>query len=203
MPRSVSVLQLGDILLKPRRAFERLSDTDPDPTRVFFGLTLWLALLPPIFTYIGTRNSGWLLGVEPIELPREIIAVISIGYFAMLIFGFFSAVLVSVWMAKTYNAVSSLGANFALISIVGAPLAIGSVVHLYPHAFVNVIVLVPVLIWTIYLLYRGLPVVLKTGPERGILMASALVAYLLVAWVSLIGITVVVWGLGFGPDLGI
>jgi hypothetical protein len=60
---------------------------------------------------------------------------------------------------------------------------------------------VPVLNWTIYLLYQGLPTVLKTGPGRGMLMASALVGYLLVAWVSLIGITVVLWRLGFGPSI--
>ena len=54
----------------------------------------------------------------------------------------------------------------------GAPLAVGSVVHLYPHAFINALVLVPILIWTMSLLYRGLPVVLETGPNRGMLMAS-------------------------------
>ena len=64
-------------------------------------------------------------------------------------------------------------------------------------------VLVPILIWVIYLLYRGLPIMLGTGPERGMLMASALVAYLLVAWVSLIGITTALWRFGLGPVMGI
>ena len=35
------------------------------------------------------------------------------------------------------------------------------------------------------------------------LMASSLVGYLLVAAVSLLGITVVLWGQGIGPRLGI
>jgi len=121
----------------------------------------------------------------------------------MLLIGFFSTAVISSWMARTYGAAASLGSSFALISIVGAPLAIGGIVHLYPHAFINVLVLVPVLIWTIFLLYRGLPIVLRTGPGRGMLMASALVGYLLVAWVSLIGITVVLWRLGIGPNIGI
>jgi hypothetical protein len=50
-----------------------------------------------------------------------------------------------------------------------------------------------------YLLYRGLPVVLRTDPGRGMLMASALIAYLLVSWVTLLGITAVLWSLGLGP----
>jgi len=65
-----------------------------------------------------------------------------------------------------------------------------------------VLVLVPALIWSMYLLYRGLPIVLRTGPNRGMLMASALIAYLLVAAVSLIGVTVALWGSGLGPRIG-
>jgi hypothetical protein len=203
MANSVSITDLGRILFDPNRIFEQLARSEPDPSRVFFGLTLWLILLPPIFTYIGTSNSGWLLGVEPLILSPEIVAAISLGYLLMLVVGFFSTAMISSWMAKTYGAAASLGSSFALISIVGAPLAIGSVVHLYPHAFINVLVLVPVLIWSIFLLYRGLPIVLKTGPGRGMLMASALVGYLLVAWVSLLGVTVVLWRLGIGPNISI
>jgi hypothetical protein len=203
MSASVSFLGLGRILLTPNRVFSELAESDPSPWRVFFGLTLWLALIPPVFAYIGTSSSGWLLGVEPIVLPPRAVLAISLGYLAMLLIGFVSTAMISRWMAQTYGAADSLGLNFALISIAGAPLAVGGIVHVYPHAFINVLVLVPILIWSIYLLYRGLPVVLKTGPERGMLMASALVGYLLVAWVSLIGITVVLWSYGFGPAIGI
>jgi len=35
------------------------------------------------------------------------------------------------------------------------------------------------------------------------LMASSLIGYFLVALVSLLGITVVIWGYGIGPTLGI
>jgi hypothetical protein len=106
-------------------------------------------------------------------------------------------------MAHTYGADTAPGRHFALVAMVGAPLTVGSVVHLYPHAFINVLVLVPVLIWSMSLLYRGLPIVLKTDSERGMLMASALIGYLLVAWVSLLGITVVLWSRGIGPQMGV
>ena len=48
---------------------------------------------------------------------------------------------------------TSVTANPALVAT--APLAIGSVAHLFPHAFLNVLVLVPALIWSMFLLYRG------------------------------------------------
>jgi hypothetical protein len=64
-------------------------------------------------------------------------------------------------------------------------------------------VLVPILIWSMVLLYGGMPIVLNINPERGILMASALIGYLLVAVVSMLGVSVLLWGMGVGPRVGI
>ena len=128
--------------------------------------------------------------------------LISIAYFFALLFGFVSTAIVAQWMALTYGARHSLGIHFALVTIIGAPLVVGSVIHLYPNVFINIVVFIPTLIWSMFLLYRGLPVVLKISPERGMLMASALIGYLLVAAVSLLGLTVALWGRGVGPSIG-
>jgi hypothetical protein len=202
MPARFSLLSLGTILFSPSRAFQAVADESPPAARVFFKFALWIGLLPPLFAYIGTMQFGWRLGVEPVFLPQSTVLAVCLAYFVALLFGFVSGAVVARWMAVTYDASQSLGRCLALMAIVGAPLAVGSVVHLYPHVFFNVLVLVPVLIWCMYLLYRGLPVVLSTGPNRGMLMASALIAYLFVAFVSLLGITVALWGSGIGPLIG-
>lgn len=202
MPARFSLLSLGKILFTPGVAFQAVADESPSALRVFFRFALWVGLLPPAFAFVGTMQFGWHLGVEPMFLASSTVLAICGAYYAALLFGFVSGALVARWMAVTYDASQSLGRGMALMAIVGTPLAVGSVVHLYPHAFMNVLVLVPVLIWCMYLLYRGLPVVLATGPNRGMLMASALIAYLLVAFVSLLGITVALWGSGLGPQIG-
>jgi hypothetical protein len=202
MATPFSILQIGRVLFQPSRVFAALAERAPTAPAVFFGFALWLGLCPPLFAYIGTINFGWRLGVAPLFLPNQTVAAVALAYFCMLLIGFLSTAVVSRWMASTYGADVSLGAHFALIVMVAAPLTVGSIVHLYPNAFINVLVLVPTLIWSMYLLYRGLPIVLKIDPGRGMLMASALIAYLLVAWVSLLGITVVLWSRGLGPTLG-
>ena len=106
-------------------------------------------------------------------------------------------------MASTYGARHSLGCHFALVTIIAAPLVVGSAIHLFPDVFINVLVFIPTLMWSMFLLYKGLPIVLKISPERGMLMASALIGYLLVAVVSLLGLTVALWGRGIGPSLGV
>ena len=192
------------LLFKPHDVFKQLAESQPSPWSVFFKGALWLGILPPLFAYIGATKFGWRLGaVEPLFLQKKVLIIISVAYFVALLIGFLSSSIVSQWMSKTYNARDSLGIHFAMITIVAAPLVIGSVIHLYPDVFINIIVFVPAILWSMYLLYRGLPIVLRTTPERGMLMASSLIGYLLVAFVSLLGITVVLWIYGLGPILGV
>ena len=204
MIREISPLLIFKLVAKPREVFQNLSQAHPSAAEVFFKLAVWMIALPPIFAYFGSLKFGWRLGAtEPLILSKGELAGISIGYFFTLLFGFFSTALVSRWMSGVYGARQSLGIHFAMITVVGAPIAAGSVIHLYPDVFINVVVLVPILIWSMTLLYGGMPVVLKVNPERGMLMSSALIGCLLVAAVSMLGLTVFLWGLGVGPRVGI
>jgi hypothetical protein len=200
----MSAVQFLRLVSRPNAAFARLSGTRPSPSAMFFRVVIWMAAVPPIMAYLGASRFGWRLGArEPLHMSRGELLAISIAYFAALLFGFVSTAVVSRWMAATYGARHSLGIHFALVTIIGAPLVAGSVIHLFPHVFINVIVLVPALIWSMYLLFRGLPIVLETTPEQGMLMASSIIAYLLVAFVSLLGISVMLWGWGLGPAIGV
>lgn len=191
-------------LLNPAAAFAELSNTCPDPIRLFFRHMIWLALAPPVFVFVGSSLFGWRLGAaEPLRLPGEALTLIGIGYFLALIFGFMSTALLSRWMAATYGARDQLGVHFALICIVATPIVIASVCHLFPHVFINMLALIPALLWSLYLLYKGLPVALGIEPERGMLMASALVGCLLVGAVSLLGLTIALWTGGIGPAIGV
>jgi len=191
-------------LYEPSAAFKELASAEVEVPSVFFKFSLWLVLLPPIFSLIGAANFGWRIGAEePLMLDDQSLLLVSVGYFLVLIFGLFSTALISSWMASTYGASASLGKHLALITIVGAPLAIASIAHLFPDVLINVLVLIPTMIWSMYLLYKGIPVVLDTPPERGMLMASSLVGWLLVAAVSLLGISMGLWTAGVGPLLGV
>jgi hypothetical protein len=195
---------LPRLLLDPHAAFTTLAENPRDAGFVFTRLALWLGVLPPIFAWIGMSKYGWQLGaVDAIHLPASVTLGIAALYFICLLFGFISVTVVARWMAATYGAKESLGAYFGLFTIVGAPLTVGSVMHLYPHVFFNLLVLVPSLIWSMFLLYRGLPVALGLDSQRGMLMASSIIGYLFVAFVSLLGISAFLWTKGIGPRIGV
>ncbi len=191
-------------LYQPLNAFEQLSRVDPSPAGVMFRYSLWLVILPPLFSLIGASNFGWRLGAaEPLRMTLGSLLIVSAGYLLVLLFGLVSTAIISRWMATTYGANTSIGRHMALMTIVGAPLAFASVAHLFPDVFINVLVLIPTMIWSMYLLYKGIPIALEIPPERGMLMASSLVGWLLVAAVSLLGISMALWTMGFGPLLGV
>lgn len=191
------------VLFRPRVVFEDLAISEPSPYRVFFKYLIWFAFLPPLFAYIGGSRHGWDLGAEhPLLLGETELRLVSALYYVVLLVAFVSTAFVSRWMSATYGARKSLGVHMAMVAILAAPITFGSVIHLYPHVFINLLVLIPALIWAMYLLYGGLPVALGISPERGMLMASSLVAWLLVAFVSLLGITVALWTSGLGPSIG-
>lgn len=163
-----------------------------------------IVLLPPIFAALGGVLFGWRLGAtEPLKLGIEQAVIISFLYFLSLCFGFFGTVVIARWMGRTYGADAPLSVYFSFFTVVCAPLAVASIAHLFPHVFFNVLVLIPTLIWCMTLLYRGLPVVLQIPPERGMLMSSALVGWLLVAAVSLLGLSMTLWVAGIGPAVRI
>ena len=191
-------------LYQPDAAFKALAQADPSPLSILFRYSIWLLMLPPIFALIGAANFGWRVGAaEPLLMSLQSLLLISAGYLLILIFGLVSTAIISCWMASTYGANASLGRHMALITIIGEPLAVASVAHLYPSVLFNILVLIPTMIWSMYLLYKGIPIALQTPPERGMLMASSLVGWLLVAAVSLLGLSMALWTMGVGPLLGV
>ena len=192
------------LLLHPLTACARLAEDAPSPPAALFRYLVWLALLPPALAFVGAANFGWRLGAaEPLQLELGQLLLVSLAYFVALLTGFVGAAGAARWMAPTYSAASDFGTHLGMVAVVAAPLTAGSVAHLFPHVFVNLLVLIPALIWSMYLLYAGLPVALGIAPERGMLMASSLIGFLLVACVTLLGVTVALWAAGVGPLLGV
>lgn len=193
-----------DVLVQGGQLFTRLSQETASAGVVVLKDVFPLAVLPALFLYIGSVNSGWEIGAEdPIRMSANTVAVVSVCYFLALLLGMIGLAILLRWMAPTYDASMDLNRHLTLVATVATPMVIGSIAHLYPHVFVNMLAIIPALIWSMFLLYRGVPILLRTTPQQGMLMASSLIGIVLVAAVTLLGVTVVLWTHGFGPALGL
>ncbi|MCY4095945.1 MAG: Yip1 family protein [Gammaproteobacteria bacterium] len=192
------------VMMQGNKLFSYLGQETASVGVVVLKDILPLALIPPVFLYIGSTMLGWEIGAEePIYLSVDVVLLISFCYFFALFVGFIGLAVLLRWMAPTYDANLELNRHLTVVATVATPLVIGSIAHLYPHIFVNMLVIIPALIWSMFLLYRGVPALLDTTPQQGMLMASSLIAIVLVAAVTLLGVTVVLWTHGFGPSLGL
>lgn len=197
-------ITLINTLLKPSLAFNKIAKSDSYSVGLLQKTVPFLLILPPLFIWLGSTIFGWRMGAgEPIFLDNTSLVLISFSYFSVLCLGYFSTVYLAHWMGMTYGADKPLKVYFALISVVYFPLLIASIAHLYPNTFFNLIVLLPTLLWCMSLLYKGLPIALEIPPERGMLMSSSIVGWLLVGAVSILGISVGLWTIGLGPTIAV
>lgn len=195
---------LFSLLFDPGTVLRDLARGDRARARAVRRYLPLLLALPPASAVIGGSLFGWRLGTpEPLYLDAGQAVTVSVLYLLALCFGLFTTVGLARWMGVTYGAVGSYRIYLAFFVVVCAPLAVASLAHLFPQAFFNLLVMIPATIWSMTLLYRGLPLVLHVPPERGMLMSSALVGWLLVAAVGLLGISAALWTAGIGPAIRI
>ena len=195
---------LLNMLFHPSKVFEDLSHENVSTMAAIRRYAIFIMLLPPIFSWVGGSQLGWRLGgSEPVFFDTTGSIVFSFFYFFILCVGFIGTVLVSKWMATTYEAKVLLSLHLCLFTVICTPLVAASLAHLYPDVFFNALIIVPALLWSTTLLFKGLPVALGISPEQGLLMGSSLVAWLLVAAVSLLGLCVSLWTNGARALLGL
>jgi hypothetical protein len=164
------------------------------------GQMLVMALIPAISGYIGTTQVGWRIGVgDPIRITDESALSIAIIYYVALLVGIFSIGWVIHLLGRAYEIHKSLSLCIALAAYTATPLFLIGIMQVYPVLWLNMLLGLPALAYTVYLLYSGLPIMMEIPAERGFLYSSAVMAVGLVALVALLAMTALLWGMGLQP----
>lgn len=188
------------LFTEPRETWARIRDHDWSVAEVLLRVVAPLALISPVCGLIGTTQVGWQIAQEePVRLTMSSALPISIVYYGAILVAVFVLGALIRWMGETYGADQSLGRCVALAGFTAVPLFLIGFFQIYPVLWLNFLVGLPALAYTVYLLYSGVPVMMEIPPERGFLFASAVLAVGLVALVGLLGTTVVLWSFGLGP----
>ena len=184
----------------PASEWEKIREQQKSTDRSGVGFVFVLAAIPAISGYIGTTQVGWRIGVgDPIRITGESAISIAIIYYLALIIGVFSIGWVIHLLGKAYELVKPLPLCIALAAYTATPLFLIGIMQVYPVLWLNMLLGLPVLAYTVYLLYSGLPIMMEIPPERGFLYSSAVLAVGLVALVSLLAMTALLWGMGLQP----
>ncbi len=172
-----------------------------DDTCQYTMLVFLLALLPPVCGFIGTTQFGWQIGTAaPVKLTVSSALTISVGYYFAIVLGIFIMGYVIKWMGQTYVKSVRLSEAVALAAFVSVPLLLVGVFELYPILWLNFLVGLMALGYSVYLLYTGLPIMMDIPKEKGFLYATAILGFGMVALVGMLVITALLWGVGLEPS---
>jgi len=164
-------------------------------------LVFVLALIPPVSGFIGTTQFGWQIGTAaPVKLTVSSALTISVGYYFAIVLGIFVMGYVIKWMGQTYVKSVRLSEAVSLAAFVATPLLLIGVFEIFPILWVNFLVGLMALGYSVFLLYSGLPILMDIPKEQGFLYATAILGFGMVALISLLVLTALLWGVGLEPS---
>ncbi len=200
----MSVSRSIGLLVSPQTAWQKIREDEQGVARVLLGHTALLGLIPPVCAYFGTTRVGWTIGYsDPVRLTVSSALPISIIYYVVILASIYTLGRMIHWMNVTYGTERTLSQCISLAAYPATPLLLVGAVQLYPVLWLNYLVGLPALAYSIYLLYTGTEVLMKLPRERAFLMASAILAVCLIALVGVLAATVTLWGFGLGPGFSI
>ncbi len=198
--RNVSAFDSIHLLFNPVGGWDRIKSTDRSAASVLLGHTAILGLIPPGAALYGTTRVGWTVGYnDPVRLTMESALPISIIYYAVILVSILTLGKLIQWMNRTYGVNRALAQCVALAAYPATPLLLIGIVQLYPLLWLNYMLGLPALAYSIYLLYSGTERLMELPRERAFLMASSILAVCLISLVGVLAATVTLWGLGLGP----
>ncbi len=190
-----------NFFFRPAAQWANLANSPLEHYRIHAVYPLLLAVVPAVAWYRGITEVGWrVAGGDAIRVtPESALPIVVLFYLAMVIsvavIGYMTH-----WMSQTYGAQTSIAKGVSVTGFFATPLFLAGVVGLWPVLWLNMTVGIIAISWSVYLLYTGIPAVMKLPSDRGFLYASAIAGVGLVIFICILVSSVLLWDLGFAPE---
>ena len=189
------------LLVRPSAQWRTVADLPESSFKTLVLYPCLFAIIPAVAWYYGTSQVGWTVGDhgETIKLTKQsarqicilfyltmVACVVAIGYFIH-------------WMSDTYGAESTLTKGIVIAGLTATPLFLAGAVGFYPVLWIDMLIGVAAVCWSVYLMYVGIPIVMNIPEERGFLFSSAVMGVSLVILICLMVGSVILWDFGAAP----
>lgn len=169
--------------------------------RHYFSHALILALIPAVCGYIGVTQVGFSIGSSDsvYKLTSESALFLCVLFYGAMVTGVVVLGKFIDFLSETYQGDDHTPRGVALATYTTTPLFLSGLMLLYPILWLDMLLGLVAVAYSVYLLYEGVPILMNIPKERGFVFASAIITVALVMFVSLLAITVIVWAAGVGP----
>lgn len=188
------------LFIKPENEWKTIRGKKTSVKEVYLTLVLLLAAIPPLCGYIGTTMVGWQIADGPVvQLTDRSAIKISILFYLAILISIYAIGRMIHWMGETYGFNRTVARCVQLAAFTVTPLMLIGVFLLFSEIWVIYLIGLPALVYSVYLLYTGVPIMLDVPRDKGFLLSSAVLAVGLVALVGMLGATVILWSMGIAP----
>lgn len=189
------------IMFRPRNTWQAVADLSDAQLKPYILYPALLAILPAYAWYYGTTQVGWsIVGKEPVKLTADSAMFIAILFYLAQVIAIWMVGYFVHWMSETYGSESTPTRGLAVSGLCATPILLSGIFGFYPLFWLDFLVGLSAVSYAVYLLYLGIPIVMRIPEERGFLFASAVAAVGLVMAIIIMGATVMLWDMGFAPS---
>ncbi|MEA1890260.1 MAG: Yip1 family protein [Pseudomonadota bacterium] len=188
------------VFTNPKKEWEVVRDAKCTLLECYVKHILLLAAIPPVCAYIGATQVGWSIGANTFRLTPASTLPMAIGFYLFSLLAIYIMGRAIEWMADTFETKVTLDKSVLIATQMVTPLFISGIIALYPVPWLIMLVGMAAMGYTVYLMYTGIPIVLEIEPEKGFILASGVLTVGLVTMVGVMATTVILWGMGFGPQ---
>lgn len=170
---------------------------------LFYSLVhiLMVSLIPSICLYYAAAHIGWSIGTKDlIKIPESSAFIMAIAIYGALVAGVFLLAYLIQWMAKTFDSTPEFTQSLELAAYTATPLLMVGITALFPVLWFFVIAVLVALVYSVYLLYSGVPIMMNIPEEKGFIYSSSVVTCGLVMLVAMMAIGAILLGMGFSTE---
>ncbi|MGQ7275549.1 Yip1 family protein [Marinobacter sp. V034] len=188
------------LFTRPDQEWEAIRNDSETLSRIYIGHIFLLALVPALAGFYGTTQVGWQVGDGQIIRLTTASALQLCGlFYAAMLVGIYILGRFIDFFAATYGVQEDNPRGVVLAAYTATPIFLLGVIAAYPNIWINMLVGLVAVSYAVYLLYEGLPILMKIPEDRGFMFASSVLTVGLVMLVALFAISVVIWSAGVGP----
>lgn len=176
--RAALLQRVLDILMRPRDTWLQIDAEDGNPGRIYLGYLVFLAAIPAVAGFIGYSLVGvGAFGISVrVPVVQGLVSMV-VGYVLSLAMVYVLALIANM-LAPRFQAQQDMGSAFKLVAYASTAGMLGGVFSILPSlAMLGLLAA----LYSVYLIYTGIPVLMKAPQEKAVGYTAALVVCGIVA----------------------
>ncbi len=170
--RAALLQRVLDILMRPRDTWLQIDAEDGNPARIYLGYLVFLAAIPAVAGFIGYSLIGvGAFGISVrVPVVQGLVSMV-VGYVLSLAMVYVLALIANM-LAPRFQAQQDMGSAFKLVAYASTAGMLGGVFSILPSlAMLGLLAA----LYSVYLIYSGIPVLMKAPQEKTVGYTAALV----------------------------